>query len=702
METKEGVEKHGFHSQLVGVLTPRSGIDEINTKARLVLETAYKRAGYSELSRVVHGKNLNSGDNFDRFITAVVSEIKGNNWQPVRLLNKEIIRYGEKSKNYFNLLGELIIRIFAEKYREGIQEMSLNLYCALAFPGQDEKYKSYVDEYLAFAAVRQGFAPQFNNWKFEKIAILPANDHRIIQICDVLSNASHNDFSKCGQGATQTLKKAFGVYDYTLLLRLWLEKCQLLIKEGSYGLALKVIAEKERNESQQSANAEDKKEVKSQLTLIIKKLAELTTSERNIQLNLLVCWLEQLINQQRSLELGYKLVQWFKIHLVKPLSVELGNRAYTLDWFSYALHWLNLTACNHKGDLFKAREEANGIRKLLPSLASQWEYISLLMEGLVAEAVHRTDCFEYDIVAQEMKLVASYYHDVSSLFTDAFPEVFPARIHSDLRGKALGTWVQNCIYEYISNNSNVILTEARKLSDICINEFSAQEDKERQYQYRSQLEGAAGEFKIAREYLAKSLRLNNSSHAAIADTIKNLPSLSQGFALLHWLRLGVNCYFNQTEWQDFSAALKQSKLLNNSWCQGVESENYPIHGILRRVALIHLLQENSQQGDAAKNRLTNLKPLDKSLVLGVIQLAMYAEIAAFTWEKNITQSRNLLDNKKDGLKQLLQKLSQKSGDLFPGFSALSEKWLKVVDLLLKDEQADGKGLLLKLAREIGY
>lgn len=706
LESKSAHKNQKFANQLVGILAPKGQITE--TKAENILRSCYQEAGYSELGKTVHGQNLSIGTGYDRLIGTLVEKTTAMGWQPVCLVNKERVAYGDRLDNYVNMVAELALRIFRQKSQAQPSKIILNIYYAIVYLGDDEgepqfieveDYRRALQNYLAFTAVRQGFAAKSSLWKLGNCQQLSANNHRRLQICDLFSNSSHSDYKKCGAETKIVLENAFGDYYYTMIVHLVLEQCDLLIQNGSLGLAIKVLAERlnqpDRGGDTLAAGLE-------RLDSILDKLAQQTASDRNIQLSIITNWLEQLIDRQRSLELGYQLAQWFYSQIHQPLVTRLED-SITLDWFEYALNFWILTACNHQGNLIESRQAANRLVKLIPSMAKNWEQITLLMSGFVADAVHRTDCWEYDTVTVQMKLVADYFAEVSSLFSVALPEVFPDRVRSQLRGKALGTWLQSEIYA--SSFSATRLSKARELSELCLEEFTTPGDKAIQYQYRCQLETLAREFSTAREYLAKSLNLSTSSHSAIAHLITDLAEFAQGFALLHWLRLGTIAYLSgdNQEWTEFATALKQSKLLNNAWCTGQQSTNYPTHGILRRVALIELIQ--GERNVAAIGRLRNLAPMQQDrFVLVIIQCAAYAETAAFLWENNNSLARKTLncsDRDRPGLQQLLETLADKSHDLFPQVYQLTQSWLTVVQEVLVDGSSV-KEKLLKLGQQINY
>ena len=303
---------------------------------------------------------------------------------------------------------------------------------------------------------------------------------------------------------------------------------------------------------------------------VLARLAELGTPAQDPQLAVVANWLEQIVEWQRSLEVGRRLARWLLAEAEAPLRQAVAPpERPTLDWFAYALRTWALTASNHLGDLRDARREADNLQRLLPSLAGRWEHATLLMRGLVAEAVHRTDCFDHEGASARMRVVADYYGQLGELFHAALPAVFPERVRSDLHGRALGTWLQSEVLAGLRDPAR--LEAARALSDRAIDEFPAEVDKERQYQYRCQLETAAGEYAEARRFLARSLRLPDCSHAALAGAVADLGGVSasaQGFPLLHWFRLGAAAALAGAgdERDAFLEAVERAGALNWEWC----------------------------------------------------------------------------------------------------------------------------------------
>lgn len=549
-------------------------------------------------------------------------------------------------------------------------------------------------------AVRRGFASEFSGWRVASIKLLSGKWRRELQICDLISNGSHASFKRVGPEVRKAFEEAFGPFDQTLVLREVFERVDDLVRELSFSRALMLLAESGIDPAQSSSEGSRKR-----LGAIVGRLSALGARMRDPELFALVNWLEQVIEHQRSLEDGRKLAAFLLQEVEAPLRKQLegAGAARSLDWFTYALHRWMLTASNHLGDLVGAKSAAAKLDGLTPALANRWEHASLLMQGLIAQAVHRTDCFAYDDVSARMKLVAGYYRDLAGLFSDAMPSVFPERIRSTARGEALGTWLQNETYAALRDPSR--LDMARQLSDEAIAEFSADDDKARQRQYRCHLETVAGNFAPARELLAQSLGLPSTTHDAIGKAIAGLGDpFAQGFALLHWLRLGrAASMFLGAERDAFLAAVKASRALELSWLTG-SFDDYPVHGILRHAAGIHAILGAPKD---ALGCLTHLRRARAGLVFSTVVLAATVEVAGLLWAKHHGDAERLLDSKdkeRPGALQLLQTLGHEARDSVPELWAVVAPWEPAIRGVLSSGAAprDPKDTLLGLTRAIPY
>lgn len=663
------------YNQIAGVFVLAANRAQIEEEAKALLRQSYQQACTQEkMPAVLHGTNLRLPDKeYHQFIQNILKGINQKQWQPIRLVNQEKICYGHPQDNYLNMIAELLLKIYQQKQKEGFEALILNVYPA--YRDQiSEYYLRKIHNTIGIFRVREDLK-EFN-LTIKQVVPISANNYKIIQLCDLLSNASYKDYQKCDEATKNKLVAALGDYNYTLIVPLFSDRCERLIQEGSYALALRLIILELQNQKNQNKALEYCQEV-------LDNLAKLPASECNAQLSYLVSWLEQTINQERLLQKGVNLGDQLLDYVNKGLKERLKDNYDSIIWFEYAVHFWQLSAYNHLGNLSKARAEVEILTGLKNELMQQIEYITLFMESLVAIAVHYTDCFEYASVDQELDFIETFYELTIAKCVNL---LLGSKLKSQLRAKALGTWLQAKVYQYLQTDEASLLEEARSTSDRAIEEFVGIEDKKRQYQYRCQLETVEKNFSLGRQYLAKSLSIDpESTHEDIAKKIMQLDKMPQGFALLHWSRLGCSSYENDSsEWTDFKKALSESQLLiNNPWCQGSEDLiEYPIHGILRQKVSFCLKMKNYNEAKQALKKLSNLNPVNQRFVLGLVQLAAYTEYIVF------------LDEDISMCDELLEKLEEKS-EKFPQLNQLIKVWKQQL-------KAKNKDNLLEIARKIGY
>ena len=394
-----------FASQLAGLLVPRGEL--IPGKAREVLNDALKAAGLPP--QPVHAHDL-PRSSYDTVVSAVIERLRRRDWQPVRLVNRERVRYGDRVATYTHLVAELVLRICQQKAKEGTSRISLRLYAGSVWlyqtpAGQDvflerDKYLERIRGYLGFAAVRRGLALAEAAWRLEDLHIRSGRKDPEIQLCDVLSHASHDDCHPCQEpGTARALLESFAPYDFSLTFLKLIERVDQQLAGDALGLAMVSLAEEFCGETMK----DDLRAAAGQrLEDVHARLAALGTPARDQHLALMSVWLEQIIEIQRAVELGYRLSNWLRDEVATPVIRMLadGPEARSLDWFAYALSSWTLTAANHRGALSDAQGQMRAMEQLLPTLAGQWEHATLLMRGLIAQGVHLTDCFEHEAASR--------------------------------------------------------------------------------------------------------------------------------------------------------------------------------------------------------------------------------------------------------------------------------------------------------------
>jgi hypothetical protein len=652
-----------FPSQLAGLLAPRGAMTEED--AERVLSACFASVDMP-LPLEVHANQIPRGPGFDALIQGLAERVRERGWRAVRLVNREGVSYGERTTTYVHMVAELALRILENKLREGYSRVSLRFVCARVMI-EDENRKGVLDqlapaeylrrlkEYAALAAVRRGLSPSFPLLELDGFRLDSGLRFRPLQICDLISNATHDDFKKCGVETRESLASLLDGRDHSLVILELGERVERLLAEGSFGPALRALAESlatnlDLSQAAQQAAAQ-------RLGDVLGRLTRLPAPSRDTHLRDLANWLEEILEVQRQPALAEMIAAWLEDHVHSPLRAALPPATQpTLDWFHFALSRLRLTAANHRGDLQTAHERSEEIEALTGALAGRWEHVPLMMEGFVAQAVHLMDCFEHEKAVAKVHPVASYYENLAALFSDALPDVFPERVRSELRGKALGTQLQAEMYWGLRDP--VHLDIARTLSDQALEEFVDPDHKKRQFQYRCQLETYAGDFQAARKCLAASLEVPDPVHDTIASAIKDLDVLSQGFPLLHWLRLGVyELTAGRTAGSDFPTALTRSGLLSSPWALA-DGLPYPAHGVRRQIALFHAVSRDEHAALSALGHLRALTPRQEgSPLLSMITIAARVEVAVLLWKPSSSaHARRLLDCTKPDRLGVIQEL----------------------------------------------
>ena len=328
----------------------------------------------------------------------------------------------------------------------------------------------------------------------------------------------------------------------------------------------------------------------------------------------------------RNLEMATRIFLWLEEQIADPLCAAVEDPARDdLLWFPAQLLLLRLGQYNHRGDLKAARPLSDRLQQLFPLLAGRWEHAALLTEAMTLRAVHLNDCFEFDEASRVMGAVEGFYGALSSLMADAMPGLFPERVRSLQRGMALGTRLQSELFAGLSDPSR--LDDARQLNEMALDEFISESDRQRQYQYRCQIEAFSGNFADARWWLARSLGTAADGHENLAERIREMDGVAQGFALLHWTRIGMEAGRRgvQGELNVFLDAFMGNRLNFSPWVNQ-QAQEYPAHGIRRHLAVSLVTAGRYAECTVMSGRLASLTA--GTIALTLIPLAGLLEVAA--------------------------------------------------------------------------
>lgn len=687
-----------FPSQLAGVisLTPSYGESE----AEKILKKSCKKSGV-EFTRKLHSNEIRPTF-YSQFVLEVVSQLQLQKVQPFRIVNEEQLSFGDRVSNYTNILAELLVRICHQYSKAGNQSIAVNVHAAkVVLPDaksdyiEVEDYQKRIDEYFSRASVRKGYGNQSKNWRIKSFRLGSGKDERLLQVCDVVSNASHDNFIKCDDNAASQLRASLGHFDFSLSSDSFYDEVNEYASQDSFGLAF--IAFAQRSVDQLGSDTHFARK----LSEAAAGFARLSASAKLPQLRIMMAWLQQSIETRWDLAFSKAAAKWIR----KSLIAELGKHEtdqVLLKWLEFMATSLLITVQNHLGQTLEASTDGARLDDLIPELAARWEYSSDIFEALIARAVHQNDCFEHEPAIKNMNSVISFFSNLSGFFADAFPEkLFPENVKSDLWAKALGTKVQSQMFLLMQDRCAI--DDVRETSDAAIEQFALEDDKARQYQFRSEIEAIAKDWESARRYVAKSLGTTEHSHNAIASKIASLELKNQGFPLLHWTRLGGMAAVNgdRSEVQSFVAALKSNKLTNNQWIIGTVDAGYPLHGILRRMAAVKVFHGDQSGANACISRLRNIVAASNSST-PVFEAILAAAILQVAIILNSDSGIKLLDNKDKkhaGAKQMAEAIVKRTQTSHPEMSLMFQRWAEAITEVGRSKEWTK---LASFGRQIGY
>ncbi|QDV11472.1 hypothetical protein CA51_13360 [Rosistilla oblonga] len=713
LETSTNVKERGRHensgdrkfpSQIAGVVCPAGTITSGN--AGSILKSACA-AGAIEYTPRFHANQHSGSPGFPRLVHSLCQSLLSKKIQPVRLVNAEEVSFGDRVATYCNILAELLVRVCQQLEAEGVAQVSLNVFAATLVTEDDEKtgiatldakaYLEKIHDVFARAALANGFKASRFRWQVSGFQIRSAREDRRLQLADVISYTSHDDFRPLAKHpeASQAMRSTLASFNWSFSCDETITRVRDLVRRESHGSALIALAERATTDGIEKKTLERYESLASEVVSALEMLPPVTQKP---QFQIIAGWLNQVAEQRHDLDSSLRCCRW--------MQNALCNREASLDWPADWLRLLTdtwaLTACNHDANTIAGRVYAEQVEALVPKLSSRWEFAGDLMFAFIVKAVHQNDCFDHQSAADRMAAVVGYYQQLDGFFSEAFEGVFPEKVLSDLRARALGTQLQSEIGLMLGSQGD--LDRCRAISDQAISEFQHDGDRARQWQYRSELETVAGQWDLAREFLAKSLGLSDFSHDSIAEYIQSTPDdVGKGFALLHWSRIGAMsaAAMQRDESNAFVSAFHRTKTQYTPWCIG-DHPFYPAHGILRHVSVAIAGAGDSTRTVECVGRLRRLVEVKPRPIFQLIQIAAHLQCAGLLAKSDRKTAEKLIFGEKKSL-AVTAMIAAVANNISGGQPKLHEiltGWQSHLNEQAKSGLDAGK--LLAMGRIVGY
>lgn len=698
-----------FPSQLAGYVCREGGMTSGTAKS--ILRDSCKAAGI-EYSPRFHANEHRGNSQFGAMVQQMCVALRAKNIRLIRLVNAERVSFGDRISTYCNAIAELLVRVCKMLESDGDSQVSLNVYVAKVVTIDDQKsglefieepeYLARIHELFGRVALANGFNATRFTWRVSSFQIRSAREDERLQLADLISYSTHDNYRPLRnyEQALSNVQSDLRSSDWTFSCDAAIARARELCNRESYAAALIALAERACMNGIATRSINQYRSMSHEIVLV---LALLPPSMQKPQFQIISGWLNQVAEHRKDLDSSLQCINWMQ----KVLCENRPNTNWPTDWLTLMTDTQALIACNHDANTLDAQVFSNRIDSTIPRLAARWEYTDDIMFSLIVKAVHQNDCFNHQNAANQMASVVGYYESLDGFFADAFEGVFPEKVLSDQRARALGTQLQSELALVLAGTGDI--GRCRALSDKALSEFAHEGDRLRQCQYRSELEAIAGDWSSAKKWLAQSLGLTDPSHDTIASCIAGMAddSFGKAFSLLHWSRIGAMSALGRdsAEAKDFTSSLGKTKLQHSPWCTGKPCVGsiavYPVHGILRHLAISAAANRDWDSTAALLSNLKRVVEFKKRPVFQLVEIAANLQCAALLFPSH-TKAKAFVfgDKNRTGAIQLIRKLKTELNVVHLSISKLLEDWLGELDPM---EQASlDASKLLVMGRKVGY
>lgn len=521
-------EEQAISPSLIGGILVKKG--DLNIKlAQEIMQKATEKVG----ENYVHINDLAKKDKKLAGTVAVdiMQELRHIPANIVVFENNELLDFKDDKLLYLNIIAEGIVNLLEKLSLEKQDTVELNVIAAVRrdLKVDDDKtvieleeYSKRIKEriYMKFAE-KDIFLSKNCKVNFE---LSSARRNSKLMLADVVCNTrltrNSNKFDELQKEAIENIfnssKYIFNVFRANIQKKL----SNLLIQNNIVD-AIFLINE-----------IEDEKTKKELIALIINNINSMPSSNLKIQLELLSLKIRSLIDVQRNLLLCEK----FLLDLQENIIGKIKVKGFVINKLKLDISLYLLTIYTHLGNNIKSKKQIDISSKELKSISGSFESFDYYYILKIREAVYYNTCFKNEKIIEVLTEAIEKYEKI--LETIASIEEF-GTVKSDMLAKAIGTRLQAYINLITPNTDKTLKQEyyekAVKDSDYAINQFVAESDKRRQYQYRCMLELSIGNVDKSIKYLMKVLGLNEVDFDKFLEILDATSDFSKNFITVNYL-----------------------------------------------------------------------------------------------------------------------------------------------------------------------
>lgn len=431
------------------------------------------------------------------------------------IVNEETIKFEYDKDLYLFMLAEGIIRAM-KRLKAQYGQIHLTLIIATHVKGYVKKtYQEFLDDektldienlrtHLKVSGYRDG---GIREEEWDVIASKPKDNERL-QVADIICNTYLKRNTALREKAAE-LNQYFNDANKTWKFSLVGNKGESIFYDN--------MSRGEIGEAVLGLCKEEEKCIENTLNTIKERFVSIEPNLLKLHIDYMISKVQLYINDKapdKDFNMCVRLISNIKNYFI-PLLVEAKREDLQefIDDFEFDLDFLLITVYTHMGNYRKTQELIEKCEGKTAKMKHSWSNVEKILKFQNRKVVHMINCFDFKAAEEEIENNLPKYKEISELMGIVIEET----VGYEEYAKYLGTSVQ--VEQALIRQDKSKYEKAVELSDLSIENFSTENDKKRQYQYRALLEMDYGNYDLALAYIRKAIDSNSS--ITLEDFIQN-------------------------------------------------------------------------------------------------------------------------------------------------------------------------------------
>ena len=458
----------------------------------------------------------------------------------VIIQNKERLKIIDNDTTYLNVLAEGIMQLISDLLSEyKVFKLSINIatrknmVTGNGIITKDEYTRRLQEKIILLNAKKSLYTLRDSKWKYS-IEFEDAREDGRLQIADCICNSflTQDATKKFNEEQRQTLHTLFNsTYRYSVLSKETVDEYKGLIAKENYGEVIFSLF----CETDEDVLAERDKLTKQ----IVRKMANLNINVIKNNLSQVMAHVDTLIEYDKNFslaEIPLKNIQDQLIPAIRAANMDVSEFSFNVALYLYAIYTHRGSKEGYNQDVVCV-EELKKIDDLFMRLKCFYQYSN-------RKSIHLKNMFDFQgslKAITDVICIADQMKDALQLISN-IEIVLPGdkSIKSDELAKSYGTRLQMWPLLWSLSPQKKYIEKAEKDYQQALDNFSLEQDKERQYLYLSIMKTICGDFKGALTLVLQSEGVQYTSEGCLdqfLQALKSKPFQSVEYKYLAYFRI---------------------------------------------------------------------------------------------------------------------------------------------------------------------